>query len=104
MKRGIARKWVVALKSGKYKQARSRLKNGDNYCCLGVLCNLYEEETGDEGWENYKVLPPQVRDWAGMQTNDGTYGDTKRLTRDNDTLRKSFTKIANIIKENVDNL
>ena len=34
----IKRKWVEALRSGKYKQGRDQLQNGDTYCCLGVLC------------------------------------------------------------------
>ncbi|WP_024516788.1 hypothetical protein [Bradyrhizobium sp. Tv2a-2] len=33
-------KWVKALRSGKYQQARGQLKDGDRYCCLGVLCDI----------------------------------------------------------------
>lgn len=53
--------WVQALESGKYKQCRLNLKNKDGkFCCLGVLCDLYIQETGNENWEentlsgNYK--------------------------------------------------
>lgn len=38
------RKWIDALRSGKYKQGKSNLarRAGDTieYCCLGVLCEI----------------------------------------------------------------
>ena len=36
------KKWVKALRSGKYKQGRCRLYNPetDSYCCLGVACRV----------------------------------------------------------------
>ncbi len=30
------KKWIKALKSGKYKQCKHQLCNGVGYCCLGV--------------------------------------------------------------------
>ena len=33
-------KWVEALRSEKYKQAIGLLKDGDSFCCLGVLCSV----------------------------------------------------------------
>lgn len=49
MKKDIAKKWVKALRSGAYKQARHALKlvgkNGTaQHCCLGVLCELYQKD------------------------------------------------------------
>lgn len=41
MKKEIADLWVAALRSGKYKQGRTTLKNRDSeFCCLGVLCDI----------------------------------------------------------------
>lgn len=45
LKRVFARKWVAALRSGDYQQARERLahQNEDgvrSYCCLGVALDL----------------------------------------------------------------
>ena len=44
-------KWLKALRSGKYNQARNRLKckTGvyEGFCCLGVLMNIYDSN----GWE-----------------------------------------------------
>ena len=34
----IIKKWVKELRSGKYKQGKSCLKNANTYCCLGVYC------------------------------------------------------------------
>jgi len=37
----IKTKWLDALRSGKYKQGRGRLRDlDDKYCCLGVLCDI----------------------------------------------------------------
>lgn len=33
-------RWLKALRSGRYKQATSRLKYDKSYCCLGVLCRV----------------------------------------------------------------
>jgi hypothetical protein len=46
----IAGKWVAALRSGDYVQARGTLRGpaeddagAVGYCCLGVLCDLHRE-------------------------------------------------------------
>jgi hypothetical protein len=33
-------KWVEALRSGEYKQTKGTLRDGDSFCCLGVLCDI----------------------------------------------------------------
>lgn len=48
MKKEIADRWVAALESGEYKQGQRRLRCNDEYCSLGVLCDLYSKETGIE--------------------------------------------------------
>lgn len=32
--------WTAALRSGKYGQGKGRLRVDNNYCCLGILCEL----------------------------------------------------------------
>ena len=32
--------WVIGLRSGEYKQARSQLNNHRGHCCLGVACEV----------------------------------------------------------------
>jgi len=53
MKQSIMKKWVKALRSGRYKQGKDCLKSKSKrgvtrHCCLGVLCELYQkdEKTG----------------------------------------------------------
>lgn len=33
--------WVAALRSGNYQQGQSWLRVGDQFCCLGVFCDLF---------------------------------------------------------------
>lgn len=49
MKKEIAKKWVRALRSKKYRQVAGVLKVQTktgvvSHCCLGVLCELYQQE------------------------------------------------------------
>jgi len=49
MKKRVLTKWLKALRSGKYKQGRGTLcqtdkKGNESFCCLGVLCDLYQKE------------------------------------------------------------
>lgn len=40
MDRKLREDWVTALRSGKYQQGQGKLKDGTDYCCLGVLCDV----------------------------------------------------------------
>ncbi len=40
MKSEWTRKWVAALRSGKYEQTKGRLRTSSGFCCLGVLCDI----------------------------------------------------------------
>jgi hypothetical protein len=49
MNQEIKKRWVSALKSGDYKQGKSELRpTVDSFCCLGVLCDLYLNDTKNE--------------------------------------------------------
>lgn len=126
MKKEIADKWVAALRSGKFEQAKEALKKGDGYCCLGVLCTLTPEEVGkfegakyyynrkrfdeDEFGNSveqppYRVsedgeLPESVQEWSGIKSSDGSINSIrKNLVGLNDTDEASFCEIADIIEE-----
>ena len=49
MKRTDKIKWLKALRSGKYSQGQDCLKDGDDYCCLGVLCDVTNTMPEDPG-------------------------------------------------------
>ncbi len=38
------KKWLNALRSGKYQQRRGFLNKGGKFCCLGVACELAIED------------------------------------------------------------
>jgi len=46
MDRDLMKKWVKALRSGKYKQGKQVLQNAKGeFCCLGVLADILGQET-----------------------------------------------------------
>ena len=49
MNKEIKEKWVAALRSGEYEQARKKLYYAGGYCCLGVLCVVADSKFGE--WE-----------------------------------------------------
>lgn len=99
MKQNIMKKWIKALRSGKYKQGQGTLKQYDSkgnaqHCCLGVLCELYNQEmkknkkktlpektiNGSDFSHGYTKfgnklddLPVEVRKWAGMKNSMGEF-------------------------------
>lgn len=75
-----AQKWIDALRSGEYQQAKGSLRKPEGFCCLGVACDVAINNGvqievrevispfagpmfvyGDEdSW-----LPQEVKDWLG---------------------------------------
>lgn len=133
MKKDVAKLWTKALRSGKYKKGKFTLRNhDDSFCCLGVLCDLYNNEQKkkkkktllvkklDDVIEgkcysynyNTNYLPLIVKKWAGLATtkgelesDDGWNGCTLAALNDGDYgPAKSFKQIAKIIDDNVDSL
>ena len=125
MKADIKAKWLADLRSGKFPQTTGALRNGNGYCCLGVLCDIYAQETGVE-WAvpndydnctmhgNDSTLPYEVEQWAGLTHEHGGYvAVTKRydegeettvfhspsLTELNDAWNYDFKQIADVIEE-----
>ena len=112
MNKSIKKKWLAALRSGKYKQGRGALRSKNNeYCCLGVLCDIHSRDNNIE-WNDNKLddlksyleyrlgLPPKVCQWAEID-EIGEYLSKKKprsLAQQND-LGKTFKQIANIIQK-----
>lgn len=46
MKPKIKKRWIEALRSGKYAQTKDVLRNEEGFCCLGVLCDVVKEDLG----------------------------------------------------------
>lgn len=138
MHKNIMEKWVNSLRSGKYCKGRKRLctirKNGSkNWCCLGVLCDLYIKDNPDalkstihfDSWTGKNVicyddncclpttttLPDAVARWAGIAAKNGAF--TNQLTSQNTCLaelndcnrsKRSFKRMADIIEKNWEQL
>lgn len=101
MKKRIKLKWVAALRSGIYAQAVEDLRQGDAFCVLGVLCDLYEDETGEDGFDDDDDLPPSwVSKWAGVERNPRLVysANTYYLTELNDVTRLTFSELADLIE------
>lgn len=107
--------WIEALRSGKYQQGQGGLRKviggdePDQFCCLGVLCDLVPTELGSwfsAEFENYRqfgidvntsqsgVLTSEVANWANLSYFD-------KLIDLNDSKKAPFTKIADYIQENL---
>lgn len=109
MKPEIKRRWVAALRSGKYKQGEGSLCTAgetgaaDTYCCLGVLCDLHHNslrrkhkkgirsaaDSGAnvlfDGGENYPTDATLV--WAGL---------TDVADKDNDVPVNAFNRVTKL--------
>ena len=112
MKQEVMKLWIEALRSGEYIQGNMYLKRDNRYCCLGVLCEVMQKETGllsirstnhigdcvlyDEA---AGALPLKVQAWAGMRSHDGVIPNSVNLTSMNDSFNKSFEEIADVIEE-----
>lgn len=87
MKADIEDLWVQALLSGDYEQGKDRLVDTDeNWCCLGVLCDLAVESGAVPGLIRYKdhfktspndrhdnMPPPSVYEWAGLDEGEAMF-------------------------------
>lgn len=117
MKPEIKKLWIEALRSGKFKQGqgwlRQRFSSGYRHCCLGVLCEVFNAETGQGEWkessttwlpfkvgdsESAAVVPAPVVEWAGLTDANPRLGRTKHAAALNDTGR-DFDYIADRIEK-----
>lgn len=117
----IKTRWVAALRSGKYKQGRRVLnRNDQEFCCLGVLCELAVEDgivtkvpfhpegattpmdyrgptdPNSDNDRNTTLVPDAVQQWAGVRLNPGVNGRPLSSMNDNGM---DFNTIADYIEE-----
>lgn len=54
MDSALAKQWIALLLSGEYAQGQEMLRDPKNqYCCLGVLCDMYVKK-GDGEWGQFE--------------------------------------------------
>lgn len=124
----LVKKWIKALRSGKYKQGNVYLASIDKdkevtrYCVLGVLCDVAvkegllkapkrvhklgnnEDKLFFEGYD--QSLPPKLRKLVGLRTSYGVYHTNMfdYLVGHSESLTgmndsgKKFTTLAKIIE------
>jgi hypothetical protein len=136
MKKNITKIWTKALKSKKYKQGTGCLckikEDGQTeFCCLGVLTDLYQQHQKKNKKKMLRVsiknsyvyvqeckivqfanssglLPKAVQEWAGIKYSNGSH--LEKNTNDNYDLAEmndngwSFKDIADYIETNSDQL
>jgi hypothetical protein len=102
--KGLVKKWVEALRSGKYQQGRSSLRAKgipialaqDKFCCLGVLCDVIDSERWKgcqwEGKDGY--LPSETCRKIGLSQHT-----MRELVDMNDSHKVSFDTIATFLTE-----
>ena len=85
-------KWLVALRSGDYKQGKDYLRRNDEYCCLGVAAEISGDlrmTTTGNGLIFY-VLSPE-----GGQTDTYYKGPNNEL--DSKGLDSEYTLVGTLI-------
>ncbi|MEK6860402.1 MAG: hypothetical protein AABY07_00385 [Nanoarchaeota archaeon] len=117
MKQEIAEKWADALESGKYQQGKGGLHKDNQFCCLGVLCDIFSREN-NKRWISDDIspfnsilgkddiLPSKVKRWAGMKSATGilksndlvTYNDAPQQVKKRKDF--NFKDIAGLIRRN----
>jgi len=99
--------WYDALMRAK-KQTTGCLKDESGRCCLGVACDVYQQNTGKGHWDGSCFiddecdLPDEVRKWFGFDSPDPILisNEEKKyasVLNDNDNL--SFKQIAACVKK-----
>jgi hypothetical protein len=93
MKESLKKKWVAALRSGRYRQGYGRLQTWDgSNCCLGVLCRVahlkFDKSQLDLSYDQFEKCGLRAR-------------TQKKLITMNDLERMTFEEIASYISRNL---
>jgi len=111
-----AKKWVEALRGGRYKQGQAYLCADGYYCCLGVACevarenglllNIFDDEFGVRSYDSHETrLSSEVCAWLGLRSEIGEFAAPSgsvycSLAALNDYAEWSFSQIADFIESN----
>lgn len=118
--KAFKKKWVAALRSGEYQQARKLLRSKDDkFCCLGVACDVFDPDLwvvqyyhvdfndrnhndGIYAYDDFNgneedgLIPPMLMKFIGLSASERT-----ELVRMNDDLYYSLAQIADWIEANL---
>lgn len=102
----VFKQWIKALRKGTYKQTRGKLRSGDGFCCLGVLCDLAAKDGGRQ-WGDSNAYAYEYGTKVHSLGNDTlqflglTRNNQQNLTDLNDLGCKSFPEIADLIETKI---
>jgi hypothetical protein len=96
---------VEALRSGRYKQGLGRLRKNDQFCCLGVACDIADKH----GWFSHPTetqtlyshhgasvsLPVKVQEYFGFYSSTGRPQDNQRIDIDGQPISFDSLEMAN---------
>lgn len=98
-------KWLVALRSGEYKQGKGQLfdESENAYCCMGVACVVLGLKQKEESfeiekdiWDSAAISTATMEDHFGISDEDLP----PELAIYNDINEWTFEQIADFIEEN----
>ena len=108
------KKVLIALRSGEHKQTVKSLQDPNGYCCLGIMCLVFEKETRSklelrmgDGCFYGGTLDDQegVQEWVGLKNADGGFIiNNSSLADMNDDEGKTFLEIADFIESEPEGL
>jgi hypothetical protein len=106
-------KWIAALRSGEYKQGKNALCSNDEYCCLGVACEIkgklkiskYNSERKIDKTSDSSLMPDA--DWFKRTFGFEAYNtcfkvkgaEATTLPILNDQHNLSFKRISNLLEK-----
>lgn len=91
--------WQTALRSGNYRQARGRYRDGSSYCCLSVLQEIVLKRTPLCFSKVNRSIVDVVgnRDTLGYELSQILHEDIPTFVKLNDQACLSFCEIADKI-------
>ncbi len=101
------RNWIKALKSGNYSQAQSNLRTYRGYCCMGVMCDIFDQgrwvesnagmfigyEYEYEGTNEFELPHDKIYKLYGVDENL-----VHQFAEWNDEYNFTFSEIANAVE------
>jgi hypothetical protein len=103
---------IKALRSGEYTKTTGELHGAIGHCCLGVMCEVYEKQTGIKVRRDPSgyiqggclVRHPKVQKWVGLLEELGCSNHADTLAEMNDTEGSTFSEIADFIESEPEGL
>ena len=109
MNKRVKKLWLKALRSGKFKQAQHTLREGrkNQFCCLGILCEVHNQTVGGQWkangdyFDTAGVLPEEVMEWAKLKNDNPVvpYGKRNETLAGLNDSGKDFNFIADRIEK-----